>query len=300
MSMAELIQQQMIELMGADDTNEISPITSRLPEGVRSLGELPGSARLQILDEITGQLAPSIEKQLRDTAGEARESEASAESNISRGAAALQSLGIDEGRLEDRVRRAYGSSQDFWLGTGNRETDNLIQRIFSQVPNFLSSDFRQGRDGRQQLSGIMTAEAYDNLRGAGAISNFELASVRPAVSSLTGEPDEETALRLITQYAEMNNLAQRRQARGIRIGEDGTEFERNPSTGEYKRVFSFIDPETNEFHVRDLNTDEVVYNIPSSLSEQEAYDIYTGRGSATIPDGALFVYRGRVMRKGQR
>lgn len=297
----EYMRQIEREALGLPDP-DAPPSTEQLglPANVQSLDQLPARVAQDFLRRNRHLYPTSTFNVELKRANDRADAEASARSSMEQMSSVLREFGVndpnvDDDQLRSIVDKSFGEIQSTFLGPTANDA-NVVNHLFAAVPYLLSSDFRRGRSARANLQGVLNMEAYQSLKGAGAISNFELQQAGPAVDVINNKgTSQEVAYESLLRLDRMNKLAQFRQMNNISVDDaTGIEIEVDNNTGDVKRVYTTFNPETNSFIKNDVPTNETVYNFPFVFDEDQFRSFYD-----SVPDGSIIIREGQAFRKGQ-
>lgn len=289
----------MRDALGLNDSS-LEASALGLPQGIQSLDQLPPRVAEQRILENRDSLGVQVTDRLIARVHERADAEISNRSSVNTMSDALRSFGINDPNVSDEetrdiVNKSFGEAQANFVGD-TAASANPLQGLLAVVPYLANENFRRGRSAKARLRGVLTMDAYESLKGAGAISNFELEQARPSVNELNDvSVSQDVAYESLQRLDQVNKLAQFRQMNNIYVDEStGQEWETNNNTGQSKKVYTSRDPDTGIYTKNDVPDGEEVYNFPFVFNEQQFKSFYD-----SVPNGTIIIREGQAFRKGQ-
>ena len=303
----DIIMEKMINDLFATDTSGSNDTTAAidkmgLPEGI-ALSQLPPQIALSMLEKNMKNIKPQTYNQMYDDISKKNDNIKELDDLLQSQKTALDMLGFKPGVSEDERRNliewGFGENQANLVGntsstaTGWQNAMNMARNIFGG-----GDEARRARSAKDTLEGVISMKTYNNLKGAGAISNFELDSARKAHSTLLNRSTtEQDAYDQVEKMYRINQHANFRRQRGIMVDDYGQEWMYDPNTGKPPyQVISSYDPDTETFSIHPNDTGKKVINIPNYLPEDEFMNIYKNN----ILPGEIFFYKGQFIEKGKK
>lgn len=183
------------------------------------------------------------------------------------------------GPLESAI---FGSPQDAAAGniTG-------VQNLIRGISGASSEELTEGRAARTRLVAEDFLNAYEGLKGAGQITEFESRSAA-AAQTLFGNPDasDEQIQTEITRLRDTAEGGNYRNLNGITIDNNGIETLTDENGT--RNVLTYRN-EQGGFEHTDVPDGRTIYNIPDWISEENAKDMVTG-----LPSGSEYFYQGQI------
>lgn len=168
------------------------------------------------------------------------------------------------------------------------ETQTGLQSLAGGVAELFSDDFARGRAARSQLISFDFKNAYESLKGAGQITEFESKTAAGAESLFANRSaTREQLQREVKRLEEGLSGGQFRSNNNITITDNG--IETMTQDGVKKNVLTYRDPETGNYEVLDVPDGRTIYNIPDWLDPDVAKD-----AASSLPKNSEYFYKGKV------
>lgn len=296
----QYIANVMAESLGMTDSGTDPALKGfvGIPEGAGNLSSLPPTIALGIAESNADNesIPPSVRNSIIKAQQDRVASDANQDNVLGELRTAMNQFGFDDATSDAERREIiesnFGSAQNFLAGTTSNDA-GLLGSAFSATKGLINSKYARGRAAKDQLAGVKAMEAYNNLKGAGAISNFELQQARTATTFLLSP--SATDEQAMAELEKMNNIlraAEYRKANNIHVADDsGQEWRYSPGQPP-QRVYTSFDPATGNFTVNEVPANEDVYNLPYGMSESDARNAVS-----SIPSGKVYIYKGQAYRK---
>lgn len=207
------------------------------------------------------------------------------DSGIAKNGQILNALTALENGIQGEGLDGVGIGESFLFGAPNTTSSDrsFVQNALRATTGVLNPELSESRTARNRLTAEDYINAYDSLRGAGQITEFEAKTAANAESVFSQEDATSEAIQNeINRSRAIIEGGNYRNTSGIQIGPNGLE------TLNGVPVLTYRDEQGNFQHT-EIPDGRQIYNIPDWLTEDAAKNAVSG-----LPAGSEYFYNGQI------